>query len=62
MVHANSELGRLHLTADLQPKEGWVAKSLAKAGRVRFEKLQRFPPVEDVVANLDTVASRTITD
>lgn len=62
MVHANSELGRLYLTKDLQPKEGWVAKSLARSGLIRFEKLQRFPPVEDVVASLDTVASRTITD
>ena len=60
MVRANSELGRLYLTADLQPQEAWVAQSLAKSACDRFEKLKRFPPIEDVVASLDTVVSRTI--
>ena len=61
MVRANSKLGRLYLTADLQPQEEWVAQSLTKSGSGRFEKLQRFPPIEDVVASLDTLASRTPT-
>lgn len=60
MVRANSELGRLYLTADLRPAEAWVAQTLAKSGRGPFEKLQRFPPIEDVVASLDTIVSRTI--
>ncbi|MGL4237578.1 hypothetical protein [Tabrizicola sp.] len=59
MIGSKSAQDRLSLTLDLQQREEWVAQGRARSSRRPFEKLQRFPPIEDLVTALDMIASRT---
>lgn len=56
MLRSTTEPSRLYLTSDLRATEGQpVQKKIPN----RFAtELKRFPPVEDVVAVLDRIASR----
>lgn len=60
MLRSSVEQGRLQLTADLRAIEGIPLKlSQRKAPANLFQAdPKRFPPVEDVVAILDRIASR----
>jgi hypothetical protein len=59
MLRQKTETSRLHLTADLRAIDASPVKKLQKATITRFpSEPKRFPPVEDVVAVLDRIASR----
>lgn len=60
MLRSTVEEGRLHLTADLRATEGIVIKSTTRKVRASLflSDRKQFPPVEDVVAILDRIASR----
>lgn len=56
MLHSTTETSRLYLTAELRAVE---TQPLPKRPSALFStELKRFPPVEDVVAVLDRIASR----
>lgn len=56
MLHSTTETSRLYLTAELRASE---AQPMTKKASALFStELKRFPPVEDVVAVLDRIASR----
>jgi hypothetical protein len=58
MFGSKSDHGRLFPIADLKHSDDRVAQAGIRANRLSFEKLQRFPPIEDLVVSLDTIASR----
>ncbi|OYX21759.1 MAG: hypothetical protein B7Z04_01885 [Rhodobacterales bacterium 32-66-9] len=61
MLRSTAEEGRLHLTADLRATEGMPRTPMqrqVKASRFLTDRKQ-FPPVDDVVAILDRIASRS---
>ena len=59
MLRSSSEDNRLHLTADLRATDGQPLQRFQKpSGRLFPAEMKRFPPVEDVVAVLDRIASR----
>lgn len=60
MLRSTVEEGLLHLTADLRATEGIVRKPMQRKGRTTLFLTDRkqFPPVDDVVAILDRIASR----
>lgn len=59
MLRSTNEMTRLYLTADLRATEGKPRRQLQKSSNSLFPAdLKRFPPVEDVVATLDRIASR----
>jgi len=62
MLLAATEQTRLFLTADLRSVDRRPAGSTAKSAprRSLATQLKQFPPIEDVVAALDRIASRSI--
>lgn len=59
MLRSSSEDNRLYLTADLRAIEGQpLQKRQKSSGNMFPADLKRFPPVEEVVAVLDRIASR----
>ena len=60
MLRSTVEEGRLHLTADLRATEGIALKSTQRRVKASLFQTDRkqFPPVDDVVAILDRIASR----
>lgn len=61
MLRSTTEQEQLYLTAALRAPEPRSTQAKFKPGCGRFEsQLQRFPPIEDVVAALDSIASRAI--
>jgi hypothetical protein len=61
MLLSTPELGQLFLTADLQQPEARVARAFPDSNGSAFgSMLHRFPPIEELVASLDHIASRGI--
>ena len=59
MLRSSTEENRLYLTADLRAIDSAPNPQRQKsAGNIFSADLKRFPPIEDVVAALDRVASR----
>lgn len=59
MLRSPSEENRLYLTADLRAFDGQPLQKFQRSSGSLFPAdLKRFPPVEDVVAALDRIASR----
>jgi hypothetical protein len=60
MLRSTPEEGRLHLTADLRAFEGIARKPVQQRVKATLFDTERkqFPPVDDVVAILDRIASR----
>ena len=59
MLHSTTEPSRLYLTAELRAVDGLSVQPLQKAPTGLFTaELKRFPPVDDVLAVLDRIASR----
>jgi hypothetical protein len=60
MLRTNVEQDRLHLTADLRATEGIVLLPMQRKVKTNLFLTDRkqFPPVDDVVAILDRIASR----
>jgi hypothetical protein len=60
MLRTNVEQDRLHLTADLRATEGIALMPLQRKVKSKLFLTDRkqFPPVDDVVAVLDRIASR----
>jgi hypothetical protein len=59
MLRSTTEDNRLYLTADLRAFDGKpLQKRQMSSGSIFPAELKRFPPVEDVVAALDRIASR----
>jgi hypothetical protein len=59
MLRSTTEETRFYLTADLRAIDTIPTPKRAKAAGVGFSnEMKRFPPVEDVVAVLDRIASR----
>lgn len=59
MLRTTSEESRFYLTADLRAIDSIPTPTRAKATGVSFSnEMKRFPPIEDVVAVLDRIASR----
>jgi hypothetical protein len=59
MLRSTTEENRLYLTADLRAIDGNPLQKRQKSSGSMFPAdLKRFPPVEDVVAALDRIASR----
>ena len=59
MLRSTAEQTRLYLTAELRAVDGLPVVSVQKKPSALFSSdLKRFPPVEDVVAVLDRIASR----
>jgi hypothetical protein len=60
MLRSTPEEGRLHLTADLRATEGIARRPIQQKVRATLFDTERkqFPPVDDVVAILDRIASR----
>jgi hypothetical protein len=59
MLQTKIEESRFYLTADLRAVDSGPMQKRAKAAGVVFTKeLKRFPPVDEVVAVLDRIASR----
>ena len=59
MLRSTNQESRLYLTADLRAVENVPLQKRQMVASSRFPtELKRFPPVEDVVAALDRVASR----
>lgn len=58
MLRLATEQGLLHLTADLLQRDSRPSQTRPKTSSGLFgAQVQRFPPIEDVVAALDRVAS-----
>lgn len=54
-------MGRLYLTSDLWPNEARAAREHPAGEAALFGgHFNRFPPVDDVVSDLDRIASRTL--
>lgn len=61
MFCSTIEPKRLYLVAALRVPEVLSSKTMPQPGSGHFEsRLHRFPPIEDVVAALDHIASHTI--
>jgi hypothetical protein len=61
MVRTTTDQGIMYLTADLRPHEARFAQMAAKSAHLGHgSPFQRFPPIEDVLASLDRIASRGI--
>jgi hypothetical protein len=61
MLRSTTEQEQLYLSAALRMPQARSTQTSPNLGSGRFEaQLQRFPPIEDVVAALDRIASRTI--
>jgi hypothetical protein len=58
MLRSTSDDNRLYLTADLLAEVIPLKRLQKSRGNVFPTELKRFPPVEDVVAALDRIASR----
>jgi hypothetical protein len=60
MLRSTVEESRLHLTADLRATEGIALKPTQRRVKANLFQTDRkqFPPVDDVVAILDRIASR----
>jgi hypothetical protein len=59
MLLSTTKENRLHLTADLRAIDNQpLQKRQRIPGNMFGSDLKRFPPIEDVVAALDRVASR----
>lgn len=59
MLPSTTQENRLYLTADLRALDGKpLPKRPVSSGSIFPADLKRFPPVEDVVAVLDRIASR----
>jgi hypothetical protein len=59
MLRTKTEESRYYLTADLRAVDSVPVQKRAMAAGVTFPTdLKRFPPIEDVVATLDRIASR----
>lgn len=59
MLRTTTEQSRLYLTADLRAIDALPVQKRQNALASRFPTdLTRFPPVDDVVAALDRIASR----
>lgn len=59
MLRSSTEDNRLYLTADLRAIEGQPLQKRQKSSVNMFPAdLKRFPPVDEVVAVLDRIASR----
>lgn len=59
MLRTTTEESRFYLTADLRAFDSVPTPKRAKKAGVSFtSELKRFPPVEEVVAALDRIASR----
>lgn len=59
MLRPTTEESRYYLTADLRAIDSVPLQKRAMAAGVSFTKdLKRFPPVEEVAAVLDRIASR----
>lgn len=59
MPRSTTEQSRLYLTAEFRAAEELPCAILAKTTAALFAtELKRFPPIEDVVAALDRIASR----
>ena len=56
MLRSATDVSRLYLTADLRAIDA-VPKAVAQ-GNLLHSELKRFPPVDDVVAVLDRIASQ----
>jgi hypothetical protein len=63
MFRSTAEQKQLYLTADLRTRRTLEERSMqtkVRPGCNHFEsQLQRFPPIDDLVAALDRIASRT---
>lgn len=57
MLRSTTEVSRLHLTADLRIGEALSLQERKSNGLFQAE-IKRFPPIEDVLAAVDTTASR----
>lgn len=60
MLRAITEQGRLFLTAEFLARDGRTTQASAKLNFSKIENLQRFPPIEDLVSSLDSIASGAI--
>lgn len=61
MLRSTNEMGRLYLTSDLWPNEARAAREHPAGEAALFGgHFNRFPPVDDVVSDLDRIASRTL--
>jgi hypothetical protein len=59
MLHSTTEKTRLYLTAELRAVDALALPALdMPPSRLFASDMRRFPPVEDVVALLDRIASR----
>ena len=59
MLRVTTEKTRLYLTADLRAGEAMSIAPMERIPSARFSsELKRFPPVEDVLAAVDRIASR----
>ena len=61
MFRSTIEKRRQYIAANAKSRESHLASTLSKAGGgLLTAQLQRFPPIDDVFAALDRVASQAI--
>lgn len=61
MLRSNTETTRLYLTADLRTTEALTMPTRERSASAIFAtRIKQFPPVDDVLAAVDRIASRVI--
>lgn len=61
MLRSTTEKNRLYLTADLRATDAMTLPSRERVTSGLFtSEMKRFPPVDDVLAAVDRIASRVI--